>query len=47
MEIQSISSLKALPDRDFGQKVVIDPHRYMSRNDPRHLISGAIRSSSG
>jgi len=35
-----------LSDGNFGQKPVIDTHRYMSRNHLRHLTSGVIRSSS-
>ena len=47
MGIESILVSRPLPDVDFGQKPVIDTHRYMSRNHLRHLTSGVIRSSSG
>src|ERR1700693_5132397 len=40
MGIQSISAQKALPDGDFGQKVVIDAHRCRtSRNLVSHPTS--------
>jgi hypothetical protein len=35
-----------LPDGNFGQKAVMDAHRYMSRNHLRHLTSGVIRLTS-
>src|ERR1700724_607465 len=47
MGIESILVSKALPDGNFGQKAVMDAHRYMSRNHLRHLTSGVIRCSSG
>src|ERR1700731_1273377 len=45
MGIESILVSRPLSDGNFGQKPVIDAHRYMSRNHLRHLTSGVIRSS--
>jgi hypothetical protein len=39
MGFQSIFAWKALPDWDFGQKVVIDAHRCISHNHLRHPTS--------
>lgn len=47
MGIESILISRPLLDGDFGQKPVIDTHRYMSGNHLRHLTSGLIRSSRG
>jgi len=33
-----------LPDKDFGQNIVIDIHRYICANHLRHPTSGTIRS---
>ena len=43
MGIESIVVSKALPDGDFGQKAVIDAHRYMApRIHRRHSSVGAV-----